>query len=1021
MPRFRIRNLLDNGYFDACTAEIFVRSPDNRKWIRLIPGKFSIRDGANANWLHIDCNFDPQFDDPCAVVTLTGPNCQGAKNDQYAGSGDGTGSGGAKYDLINGYPPGYDMPDAGMTAFGQEINSGIAPIGLQIRRPGVNEIVAESYDDVGAASRYGLATWVNPNPVGASIHGRGAAVTESIYTLGQARGTVEILFACYSESGISIDVYYVGKRMATTCGRVTGRGRLQFYYDPVAGDYEDRIMIRIRGAENTAFSYQVIGPFYATVEDIANLDLNYFVGYNMGADYGVLLQPKYLGTPAFPAPCHATVFPMKDRLDRDFVEYYHYMGEYEGTVYLDFNSWDTFDYVEVYHAGHRIATTLNAATGKGYLKFKYKPVPGNYDLMVRIVAQDFGIESSLESWYYSLYCPDTKGARVLPWRCDEIEITSAGHPVTEDNFDITVEADRTAVIIEVFPNSSETHFAVYDQNDNLLDQITARAPATLEFMRMPVHLPARNRIYVRCTSGIGCDWRYVVRCPVSMIDVDNDAQDVPYSCVQVGFPQDLPAPDAFEWTRVVKYLASGSQELVMPWKWNHQYKFQWDDPSGEREMNTEMTATNRFIVESVPGAGYDAWDNVEFDRAGFSAIGHARQSFIEMWWHKSDGTCTTNLDTVEDRKLRVAGRGRIYSVLEREMIYVPRGSAISPDANEWEIIFDARTDSLANATWQVGYEYAVWHVNYPGENEAEFSHIIVPQEVVDYMNILKANNVPAGGYTEIMISRQGYDGNSVYFMWNGEIQCISEGRGTAETLVMVARRPITQTGNDLSDWQLIAGQTDQLQLLADHEYFVFTLFDYGARRDVRQAPPDDGRSKWALTCTTVTCERYMVEQMNATNHPGKQWNIVNPGSDPTGLVVTKYIPWNRSEEFPRVARFNEDHTDRNRIKLVFQRKLRIRDIQQHDVFPVQIIGRYAQTSAYFDFKIGDVVTGQAVGYTGPGAFAPITVDQLPKTVTVNHSYQTASTTSYIVIESNRIRAVISGSVGAILDVWVNRV
>lgn len=514
MGRLLIRNPNNTAWVKIEDTSLYVRDPTNTKWLRMYPESFLIRTSDNNGWAVVDQTFDPAIDDICedCAINYIPQSCNAKPNNASAGSGIGNGSGGPSWDEVTGYPAGYDLPDVALSGFELSYNDTIPPTGRALRRPGLNNV--ESYDPVGVAAQTGLGIYANPNLERASVFGRGAAITETVYAVGLEQGFIEIAYASYSAKGISIDVYYRGIRIGSTCGRVEGRGRIKFPIDPVEND--ERIMIRVRGEEDTLWALQVLPQKVTAFDEYKNLVLNWFEAYT--ADEAPdLLTYEYLGTPAFPAPCHAAVWPIANRLqDNKYFEYYHYVGEQPGWMYLDYTSWMNADFVEVYHNGKRIATTLDAVSNKGFLRFYYDPKTSQcMDLMVRIGSKDFTAGNALSSVYYSLYCPSTRGAREYRHPCASYEILSAGHPTTEDCFDLSGQYpnDMCAVLIQVDAGSFSTKFEVFDVNDELLDSVNAKGRGTLEFW-LPPSQAHKRLFYVRVTSAIGCDWKYYVRCAI---------------------------------------------------------------------------------------------------------------------------------------------------------------------------------------------------------------------------------------------------------------------------------------------------------------------------------------------------------------------------------------------------------------------------------------------------------------------------------------------------------------------------
>lgn len=265
--RMFIRNADNTGWIDIVVTPVYVRDNTNTSWVRLSPNEFYMMNQRSSGWMLIDDKDDPAMDNPC--VNLSDGDCTGSPTDATAGSGDGKGSGGAKFAVVGGYPVGYDMPDAMYASFGLRQITDMAPVGLEIYRPKLRW--AESYDPLGIASFEGQGRYSNPNILNASVASRGAKVTETVYRCGTTDGVVEILFACYDNTGISVDVYYMGIRVATTCGYHVGRGKLHFDYAPTQNNYEERIMIRVRGAEGSFWSIQVPYVKYASIQTVAGV------------------------------------------------------------------------------------------------------------------------------------------------------------------------------------------------------------------------------------------------------------------------------------------------------------------------------------------------------------------------------------------------------------------------------------------------------------------------------------------------------------------------------------------------------------------------------------------------------------------------------------------------------------------------------------------------------------------------------------------------------------------------------
>jgi hypothetical protein len=531
MARLRFRSPYNNKWLDACNHQIFIRSPDNRTWYQLDPKRASVRDGGNLNWLELDCNPDPLFDEPCAFKDIASVNCPSGTPTIELGSGDGTGSNGPQFNLVNGYPAGYDLPDAGSSGFFLDTLISSAK-GLAIKRPALN-FALESYDPSGTTSNLGRGTYDNPNYLWATTFSSGCAITETIYDLGLVAGWYEIPFACYHPEGISVDVYYLGRRIATTCGRIKDRYKIEFFFDPSAGSGESRIMIRVRGEESTRWSLMVIGPKQnLSVYNLDWTDLTQALA---------IRQDEYNGTPIFPAPCHATVFPRtyKTNDGKWFYEFHHYVGENAdpteiARMVLDYSSWMNHDKFEIYHGGLRIGSTMDPTTLLGMIEFLWEPnrfvipVP---DLMIRVSAENREYGQDIMSWYYTLFCQNTAGYRANPWPCETpiAGLSSMGHSSTEDNYNMDNGVQKGVVSVKVIPYGDFNYsVSIFDIDQNLISYTEASKTAFIQFFIFKdQHGNSRNRITVRIDAPLGSSWTYFVGCPVELIDIEIDDKVVP--------------------------------------------------------------------------------------------------------------------------------------------------------------------------------------------------------------------------------------------------------------------------------------------------------------------------------------------------------------------------------------------------------------------------------------------------------------------------------------------------------------
>lgn len=531
MARLRFRSPYNNKWLDVCNSQMFIRSRDNRTWFPFDPKRSSVRDGGDLNWLELDCKPDPLFDEPCAFKDIASVNCPQEVETWQLGSGDGNGSDGEQFDLIKGYPAGYDLPDAGESGFYLERDIA-SPKGFGIKRPALNYAL-ESYDRGGTTSNLGRGTYDNPNYLWATTFSSGCTITEMIYDIGQTAGWYEIPFASYHPDGISVDVYYLGRRIATTCGRIKDRYKIEFYFDPVAGSGESRIMVRVRGGDATRWSLMVIG---------AKQNLNvYNLDWSDPAHATAIRQDEYNGTPVFPAPCHATVFPREYKTNdgKWFYEFHHYVGENAdptelARMVLDYSSWMNLDKFEVYHGGLRVGSTMDPQQLLGMVEFLWEPnrfafpVP---DLMIRVSSEVRAKGEDIMSWYYTLYCQNTIGYRASPWHCETpvAGLNSMGHSSTEDNYSMTTDFNAAVVSVKVVPYGDFNYtVSIFDLEQNLIGFTEGnKTTFTQFFIIRDQHGNTRDRIAVRVDAPLGSSWVCYVGCPVELLDIEIDDKVVP--------------------------------------------------------------------------------------------------------------------------------------------------------------------------------------------------------------------------------------------------------------------------------------------------------------------------------------------------------------------------------------------------------------------------------------------------------------------------------------------------------------
>lgn len=694
--RLRIRNQLNNGWLDLAQSEIYVRDPDNLGWVRLVPGEALIRNQSNSGWILIDNKPEPDVDDPCLSVVVPG-SCNGGLYDKALGSGSGNGSGGPTFDLVDGYPAGYDMPDSSMTGFGVEVIPQW-PTNRALRRPGANML--ESYDNSPIGAHNGDSTFPNPAFPNSTVFGRGAAITEFFYLAGSDPGFVDVTWVSWTPKGVSVDVYYLGERVGTSCGQHEGRNRLRFYYDPAIGEGEERVMVRVRGPEACRWWLQMRDPKEDASTEVQDKTLDFYKTYNVTAMPDVL-SPSNLGTPIFPAPCHAMVYVLPDRMTpRGHFEYHHHVGSLGGYMYLDFKSWNDKDFVEVYHFGRRIATTLDPKGGRGYLRFLFDPsLNGCEDIIVRVVSENFGDSADPSSVYYSLWCPETAGAREQRHPCGVYEVASAGHPWTEDNFTISsFNSDMCGILINCIAGSQKTMFEVFDVNDNVLDTVIVEAGSqgTLEYWAPP-NTPEVRSVCVRATSGIGCNWRIFVNCAIQKPDVEVPHTIVPFTCIETPKQPELPGFDGL-WRLVIDNV--NTESVAYPWRQDCEYYV-------IGRTGDDLIVRN-FVPYAPLAMGLDIQD---------------------MFWDGGDGTARVTMgrnNPADPATGWIRWGNAVAQVYERGII-IREDQEGDQFTNSWKVVAKGNGAIIERGIpWERGYEYVIYAYDDHGKLEIAQHRFLIP-------------------------------------------------------------------------------------------------------------------------------------------------------------------------------------------------------------------------------------------------------------------------------------------------------
>lgn len=507
MSRLRVRNTANTKWIDICQSEWYVRNPSNTGWERFTPKQgIKARHGAENYWLSIDCiaeTDDCEADEYGGTKDGTGSNGSGAANGDQSGNpqpGDGSGNGDSgggsggtgsgpnsstspyynNDDLGSGiggtgyvpgapYPDGYDLPDSDGDGAGWNGSCYYRP-GLNTCEPKTPLVVRDDMDcGTHAAGSY-QCPFVCPD----SVIGNGAGISEFYLDLGNVSGKVTLPWSA-NPGAASFDVYYRGKIVASTAGKRSGTGALQFIFTPVAND--GIVFVRVRStAKNTRWTLQV--------KCVGDDDTD-----------GDITDPR---------PCHGTYEPKNG--GRGVYEFFHNLGTKAGVADIHYQMWNQPDRMDVYNnQGQLIQTTGGYVAGEGHLKINHVP-GGDNTIRVRVTARDPGT-----SWVYLITCPGERGSEDNPRPCaDGSTVTSGGAGVTDTYVDFGATAGRVGVRYQMYeiPDKLDVY-----QNGTLV--ATTGGPVTGDHWLYFNYNPAAGRsCHVRITGSGKTSWSFLHTCPI---------------------------------------------------------------------------------------------------------------------------------------------------------------------------------------------------------------------------------------------------------------------------------------------------------------------------------------------------------------------------------------------------------------------------------------------------------------------------------------------------------------------------
>lgn len=538
--RLRIRSPRDDFWYDVCNNPTFVRDENNEKWIPMQLGASQIKDPEFADyWMVLSCEFDPEFDNPCEDPKLPEGDCVGQPNDESAGSGNGYGSGGKRYDPKRGYPAGYDLPDAGVHGFNLLVSEN-SPTGYYIYRPVIGVPHTYKYGRSGASGR---GTWNNPLLINDGIYTHDAKITEAIYDISGVTGCIPITFSSINDCCVAIDAYVDGKRVASTCGPACSAGRITACVDNRASD---KMMIRVTKMvdELDCASEVVVGPevdpdkvqpdIVVDPETGGGGTVTPGGGDGDGDGGGAGGLPD-TGTPLFPAPCSAAIRPKWADRKNNILTYTVYMGDKNGLATICFDALVGDMIIDILYEGKIIQSTRTGISS-GCMEFMY-----NYNFSENIMIRITTTSDIPSDWELSIYCTHgtsgggEDGSHKYPFGCDFL-MTSKGSEIHKHYYNmgyehLSSEYDRAMVVIECFPHGGDTTtFTVYDLRGSLIGTYTGNTNGFILIPRVLAdHGNDRDLFHVYVESSLGSYWEYRVNCPMPLIAIDVEGEHIPWT------------------------------------------------------------------------------------------------------------------------------------------------------------------------------------------------------------------------------------------------------------------------------------------------------------------------------------------------------------------------------------------------------------------------------------------------------------------------------------------------------------
>ena len=506
MSRLRVRSASGN-WIDICQSDWFLRSDDNKRWIKLdVKKEMKVRHGANSYWLDIDCNVGDVDGLFCPTDDVIGcwPGLTGNFDPTLVGPGGPTGV--MICDCSNRNCVSYDGDGPGAVFDG-----------AVLKQPGFRNSHQNEKETAG---------YLGARKAPVTVYGGRAQVTEFYVDVGFLTGHV---FAEWRGFGVRprVRIYKNCKIVADNFMPGTtwegNEGQMVVFSDLTTEETDDAyvdnplLLVRVDAPANSNWEVKVSPANQNTIGHVLD-----------------------------PLPCFGTydsdmacVFSAQERM--------HNMAG-TGTTHFDYDVGNVPTRFRIfYRNGALLASTGNESSGyvvgRGSLSFNFTPLDGDYKILVRVDAKE-----AAAAWTYSLYCAGQKGSRKtpldccgggVPANCDALfahcpnPVVSNGADVTDFWVDFKSAPDGYVILPYTFQGDEPGQIIIYQNEKVIAASSLVRGEGYFDFE----HNRARGTVIkIRVVTSCCTKWTLSPKCPV------------PYPTINSGdvtFDRCAPTEDSF--------------------------------------------------------------------------------------------------------------------------------------------------------------------------------------------------------------------------------------------------------------------------------------------------------------------------------------------------------------------------------------------------------------------------------------------------------------------------------------------